>query len=537
MLFISLATPAPSHSEVNTPNAFSMHPGFPKTEMDGTFFSGPSSVDLFLDKKLEIVTADSSGCIWAYDDKGKLLSGFPWKTSSACSYMPRINAPLAIGDLNGDGLVEIVAGTRGTGPNAGQRGKVYVWDIWGRIRSGWPKEMDWAYIDNGNEPEVMTVAIGDITGDGTPEVIAGTSNEAGSNTSYAPNVYAWSYSGALLSGFPKSSDKGSGIWGQLAIGDIDKNGKSEILIGRDEIYYYAYNGQGQNMSGWPVRTYVDINKTTWGSDMYMEFTRSAAAVADLDNDGTNEIVMAGKVRNPAWGGGDPYPQSNSGVIVTELNGARHPGWNTAKLAGAPIQTAFTPNNQVVLFDLDGNKTLEIIVTFDDGTIRAFRHDGVQLWVYNYANGFRLFASEVVIGDVSGDGKPDIVFGTYSPDGTANQYGYILGIDGNGQILHNFPLYLTAEGNAAVKGIMASPLLADIDGNCYLDIVAHSRGGSLYAWDTNARVNDKALIWPTSRLNNTRTATVVPPKVYPPTNPNLTHKISLPAVFSGPLCGG
>ncbi|HYF64216.1 MAG TPA: VCBS repeat-containing protein [Herpetosiphonaceae bacterium] len=482
------------------------------------------------------MTADSSGCVWAFDATGKLLPGFPWKTGSACTFSPRINAPLAIGDLTGDGVVEIVAGTRGSGPNAGQRGKVYVWNIWGKVRTGWPKEMEWAYIDNGNEPEVMSVAIGDITGDGKPEVIANTSNEAGSNTNYAPNVYAWTPSGALVSGYPKSSDKGSGSWGQLALGDLDKNGKAEVVIGRDEIYFYAYNGQGQNMAGWPVRTYVDQNKTTWGTDMYMEFTRSAAAVADLDGDGANEVVMAGKVRNPALGGSDPFPQSNSGVLVLGVDGSRRPGWETAKLSSNPIQTSFTPNNQVVLADLDGDNKLEIIVTFDDGTIRAFRRDGTQLWIYNYANGLKLFASEVVVGDVSGDGKPDIVFGTYSPDGSANQYGYMLGLNGSGQLLPDFPLTLTAEGNAAVKGVMASPLLADVDGNCYMDIVAHSRGGTLYYWDTKARVTRKGAPWPTSRLNNTRTAAVVEPKVtILPPDPEKDFHIAIPFITTGPNC--
>ena len=67
------------------------------------------------------------------------------------------------------------------------------------------------------------------------------------------------------------------------------------------------------------------------------------------------------------------------VVDVELGtaGQRRSGWSVAKLAGAPLQTTYTPNNPVVLADLDNNGTLEIIVTFDDGTIRAYRENVLQ----------------------------------------------------------------------------------------------------------------------------------------------------------------
>jgi hypothetical protein len=490
--------------------------GFPRIDPYGSFFVSPSVVDINGDGKLEILTADSTGCVWGYDRTGALLAGFPWKTGGVCDNAPRINAPLTIADIDRDGKLEVIAGTRGSGPNAGQRGKVFVWRNTGTLMAGWPKEMAWAYITNGNEPEVYSVTAANITGDANLEIIGVTSNEAGSNTNYAPNVYAWTVSGSSVAGFPTSSPKGSGIFGQVGAGDINGDGYAEILIGRDEIYFYAYNGQGQQYAGWPLHTYVDDYKRTWGQDNYLEFTRSAPAVADLDGDGVKEVIVAGKIRNP------DHTQVGSGVLVVEPNGTRRTGWSTAKIVGAPLQTSFTPNNQVALADLDGDGKLEIVVTFDDGTIRAYRENGTQLWSYNYTGGKKLFASEVAIGDVTGDGKLDVVFGTYSFDSTANAYVRMQVLSATGQSQSPFPLTPTLEGTGtAAKGFMAGPTLADLDGDGSVEIIAHSRGGVLYVWDTTATYSTDRMPWPTARQNNARTgegkrpAATTPPTVTPP----------------------
>ena len=542
LMAISVATPQFSFSETTAPttptapDALPMHIGFPRTEPYGSFFSSPTPIDLYNNRSMVTITADSTGCVWGFDRNGDLAAGFPWKTGDVCDNEPRINGPLAFGDLDGDGKIEIVAGTRGSGTGNGQRGKVFVWNRWGVLLPGWPKEMAWANITNGNFPEVMSVGIADIAGDSKLEIIAATSNEAGSDTNNAPNLYAWYANGSSVSGYPTSSNKGSGIFGLLGIADLDKDGKSEVLVGRDEIYFYAYNGEGQNMNGWPLHTFVDVTQTIWGTHDFLEFTRSAPAVGDLDGDGKIEIVTAGKIRSPS-SLPTPYMQTSSGVIVSDVAGNRRTGWTAARKVGPPRQVAFTPNNQVALADLDRNGKLDIVVTFDDGTIRAFREDGSTMWTYDYAQGQALFASEVAIGDVSGDGLVDIVFGTYSVDQSANNAVRLHGLNASGQPLAQFPLALPNENSSSSsKGIMAGPTIADIDGNCQVEILAHSRGGVLYAWDTKGLNLAKTLPWPMSRRDPARSGTVllpVTPAVVPP-NPALTNKVYLPLVRSG--CG-
>jgi len=527
----SLETPSAEPLDAASPaspaatNAYTMRAGFPATKPNGSYFSSPTVVDLFKDGSPEILSADATGCIWGYNIYGQLLPGFPWMTGGACANTPRINGSLVVADINEDGLLEIVVGTRGKGTSVGQRGKVIVYQRNGAILSGWPKEMEWAYITNGNFPEVVHVAVDDIIGDSKLEVIATTTNEAGSNTDYAPNVHAWYYTGNVVTGYPKSSDKGSGIWGHPALADLDNNGKSEIFVGRDELYFYRYKNDGTQYAGWPIQTYTHVNQTTWNVHDYIEFTRSGPAIADLDNDGSYEVIAAGKVRTPD---GDPHnnydPQSASAVFVTEPDGTRRPGWTDAKRAGAPLDVNFTPNNPIVVADLDGNGEKEFVVTFDDGTIRAYRENGTQIWSYFYAEEpvqgaptRKVFGSEVVIADVTGDRKLDIVFGTYSFD---RLYAGIVGLYAldarNGALHSGFPLSLPNEGTASdnsagsQKGIQAAPTISDIDNNCYVEILAHSRAGNIYVWETLGRNLPELMPWPMSRQNLQRTAWVQNP---------------------------
>lgn len=221
---------------------------------------------------------------------------------------------------------------------------------------------------------------------------------------------------------------------------------------------------------------------------------AAPAVADLDNDGHLDIVVAmgGNIHKEDWN-----QRGNGGILVYryvnewsfQLSGdwpqpkidrvGKHPGFGYPDGLWDGIMT--TP----ALADLDGDGDLEIIVAGIDRRIHAWHHTGVPVagWpIYRY-NGDALLRggiSSPAVGDIDNDGLPEVIVGTMSPpwDNTAPatatnpdySKGTIWAINGDGTNVPGWPV--TVE-----QYINSSPALGDIDHDGQLDIVVGAGRGT------------------------------------------------------------
>lgn len=542
LLFVSIVlfvttlftSPAARADDPITGQAFPYQAGFPRSDPRGTIsLSSPAVVDLNNDGGLDIMLADGAGCVWAWNNKGQVLPGFPWHTFGSCSGTPRIYGPVAVGNVDGDPGLEVVAGTRALSSLPGELGRVYVWNAGGSVLPGWPREMGWNPLYSTGDAEVYSVALANVTGDARLEVIAGTSNNASNivtSSEDSSNLYVWQGDGSLLPGYPTWYKTG-GIYGLVGAANLTGDDHAEVVAARDHLYVHVYDDKGQYLPGWPARTFVGPSGT-WGVDPYLEFTNNAPVMGDLDGNGRVEIIVAGKVRDPQRG----HSVVNSAVLVLERDGGRHAGWQTAKLGGGPLDSSFPPSQAPALADLDNDGKLEIVVALFDGTLRVYRENGSLWWSYNFAQGQRLFGSEPAIGDVTGDGQLDILFGTYSPDGSAHNLARLYGLSATGQPLAGFPLPLTREGNSDKRGLRAGPALADLDNDCDVEILAGSQAGELYVWDLPGRYRPALMPWPISRHDNMRTGAFSPaggsPRLTNLATEDLPFKIYLPLVKGG-----
>ena len=154
-----------------------------------------------------------------------------------------------------------------------------------------------------------------------------------------------------------------------------------------------------------------------------------------------------------------------------------------------------------LADIDSDSELELIIT---GNNKLWAFNGNLSLVANFPvtidgqNPVGQILSSPVVGDVDGDGLPDIVFG--APNGLV--YGY----HGDGSLVDGFPLSTGGSVNS-------TPVIADVIPGGPIEIVAASEDGFLYMWTMleDAEI-DPVLPWPTFAANNERT-NFAPPSTF------------------------
>lgn len=226
----------------------------------------------------------------------------------------------------------------------------------------------------------------------------------------------------------------------VTLADLNNDGVDEILYG---IWnkLYVFNGDGTILWTKPVNGTILLPPT----------------VADLDGDGNLEIILNT--------GGIP---SDGRVYLLDRNGNDLAGWplNFDKhwMINAPAAA-----------DVDGDGILDIItgerVSGSLGYVHAIKMDGTPI---NSNWPVALPATPAFtpsIADVNNDGTPNVVIAASS--------GGMYVFDNQGQILPGFPAV-----NAGVSYSYQSPILADLDGDDFLEIIGSNHGDNpgFYAMD-------------------------------------------------------
>jgi len=236
-------------------------PGFPIT---AAFYESPALFDLDGDHDLEIVVP-SEQSMRAYHHDGSLLPGWPHNASQNFT-------AAAIADLNDDGVPEIVAGTYLAAGSP--TGEIYAWDREGNLLPRWP------FQTSGSVK--APPAIGDVDGDGEPEIVAGAWNQ--SEGSLDP-LYVLNPNGQLEPGWPRAASYNR--LSSPSLGDLDGDGAQEIVVGglqatptyQNEVF--VFRGDGSNFPGWPVT----MNLSPAGN------INSSPIIGDIDDDDTPEIIV------------------------------------------------------------------------------------------------------------------------------------------------------------------------------------------------------------------------------------------------------
>jgi hypothetical protein len=471
-----------------------------------SWFASPIVADLDGDGSNELIAAYYD--VFVFDDAMELLHEASFGDG-------RIYAPHVVADLEGDGIVEVVYGR-------GQEVWALEWrDGELRPKSGWPVDTTTA----GNSPEVRGLAAGDLDNDGLLEVVATTTQTERSEDGGA-QVFVFSVNGELFqppdtpfAAWPRYNTRageggdmdrngqghnGFGCYGlNVGIGNIDDDSDLEILVTYDNHHIQAFDKNGEGIDAAPFftnrATEYDGMRLTWGqfirwadpeveaahynrhdgewphpsAEEWLQWTASPPNIVDLDGDGLNEVLGVPNIEM-----NEPYETQAYGIMVLEgahgdgsRSAMRLAGWETMPRGEYPIQVdGYYPPGGVpaaLTLDVQGDAASEIVVSLNDGFVYAFGADASRLWRFDYTHGEAImYASEVVAADLNQDGSPELVFTTFGDPEVDSGYLMILGADGT--LLHDVPLPEPGN-NGNGNGSPAAPGIYDLDGDGQLEI--------------------------------------------------------------------
>ena len=369
------------------------------------FLGTPAAGDIARGRRLEVVAGALDGRVYAWHHNGRRVRGFPVRIDARRPPSPERDAAIyaspALAQLDGRGKLDIVVG-------AGD-GKVYAWDGRGRGLDGWPVE---ARDGEDRERIVSSPAVGDIDGDGGPDVVEATAEVYGSTPQTSGRVYAWNARGELKPGWPVrppalAADAipiaGEGTPASPALADVDDDGADEVAIAAFTGQPDLYSGDGSQFSGGQHFTTTGKgadSRTTAGSALALG---SNGAFGRLSEGGplgffSGLVDLRFALANQAPAQRVPYEH---------LVG----GWDASSgshLAGfpAPVEQ-FQIIAAPAVADVDADGAAEVIAGTSGLLLHAFREDGSEPDGWPKQTGGWLFAGPAVA-DVDGDRKLEVI---------------------------------------------------------------------------------------------------------------------------------
>ena len=301
-----------------------VQPGFPYAPLvDGKrarLVSSPAVYDLDGDGVLDLVfgtnhVISSAGMLFAISGRGNVeiqpvLKGFPALIPLVKpGLLPVIGTGLgmapAIGDVDGDGVVEIVV--------HGFASKTYIVGIDGQLK----RSLDMEPGKNSlAKDDLMLTAfaqpgLGDVNGDGVLDpVTLGAGRRiltslamGGKRIEFNHLIGAWNgATGAMFDNFPAVNDD-MAISPAPVFADLDNDGKQDVLVGSGG-YYVQGIADGRNVPGFPHFT------GGW--------TLGSVSVGDMDGDGRIEVAATTRE-------GNVFIWKTEGKVVANSSGGTFKG--------------------------------------------------------------------------------------------------------------------------------------------------------------------------------------------------------------------
>ncbi|MDA0336348.1 MAG: VCBS repeat-containing protein [bacterium] len=346
---------------------FRYRPHIIDTSLEGRMFAQTALVDLDGCGRPEYILGRRGGELYVY----KYNTPHDWTRHQVGSDSPS-DVGGAVTDIDGDGRPDIVAG------GAWYRNS-------GDLAAGFER-----FVFDATLQGVHDIAIGDIDGDGRCEVV----------TMSDRNDLRWYHVGAdPTRRWPTPTRIGDPVHAGVALGDIDGDGHLDVV--RTNVWFRNVNGDGTVWEQIPIGP-----NTPPPADFQPPFAFDAtkAIVCDMNGDGRQDILFT----DAEIPGGKIWWMEN-----VDGDGRRWLRHDLPQSAG-PRRGAY---HSLQVVDIDGDGDLDVI----SAEMEAVGGDAPPRWyIWENVDGkggdwqehvildANLGGHEIVVGDVTGNGKLDII---------------------------------------------------------------------------------------------------------------------------------
>ncbi|MBP7686720.1 MAG: VCBS repeat-containing protein, partial [Thermoflexales bacterium] len=263
------------------------------------WYASPAVADLDSDGQQEVLWGGYT--LMAVNGSTGLIE---WNRPQGSS--SRLWPGIVVADVDHNGSLEVVT--------ASGNGLITVYDAPNHILSGWPVN------PTGTGNEIRSLAVADLDANADLEIIV-------CSTRSDNQWFVYEHTGALRPGWPRQTDNSTdgyaaGCYNEnVGVADVDRDGQGEIIGPNDTHYVVGYHADGSPLRAnsiygqiggvnkpWArVGLHVDhavdlIGYADCGVEHRPNMANSAPTMADVNGDGTLEIIIVGNVYNCT----DPY---------------------------------------------------------------------------------------------------------------------------------------------------------------------------------------------------------------------------------------
>jgi len=403
---------------------------------------------------------------------------------------------LALGDLDGDGNPDLVirhaCATTGADPCGGRATILYRNDGNGVFTS----VRTFSGFTN-------AVALGDLNGDGHLDMVEGRANGNPANSGAIDGLPNRVWLGDGQGGFAPAVPMLDNIPNPLAVAaaQLDAAPGPELVVCKNSACDIWAGDAGGNYAGTPLQTLTVSGNGSYFMDVITgDLNGDGAADIVVTGNGTHLFLSDGAASGPAFTAAGVLGGSTSSAALGDIDGDGNPDlvtggsnggtnvtiWKndgSAGFTGTAI-TGTNYQNTVRLGDLDGDGDLDLVVTYDVAFVAIYRNDG--------GGGFTR-ASSIPVPVTAGGNTDDAVLADFDGDGrldlaVAATNGLVYLWRGNGDATFTD----TGRTLATINNWAAVTLAAtDIDGDGDPDLVAGSDHGPGVPAPVTVWINDGA----------------------------------------------